>query len=567
MGSLWGDEFVIEPTPKAAKKIIEKVKSPKAKVEKSGNILPKAKVTKSVSISDVISSIRKSVFNILGRYEDATKVITSREDLHSYISFAITNGVIAVDTETNNTLQPVGCKLMGLCLYTPGLKNVYIPVNHVDLNTRCKLENQVSEQDIYEEMSRIDSSVKVIVHNGKFDYQVLKYTTGLRLPMYWDTIIAARLLNENERSNLKLQYKTHIDPTIEKYSIDYLFEDVPYELLDPALFALYAATDAYMTYQLYLYQEKEFNLPENRRLFTLFKDIEMPDVEVVAEMEYKGVELCVPYADRLKVKYGNMLSDIQQKIDDELLKYTSTIEEWRKTPEANHKEARKDKAGNTVYKQGKNGQQIIEYSKSKSEQLPSLINVGSSTQLAILLYDVLKTPVVDKRSPRSTKEEILVQIDIPLCKLILEYRGLSKLISTYIDALPLAVNPIDGRIHTQYNQIGAGTGRVSSEQPNLQNIPSNNRELRMLFKASDVYNSATASEDDKFIISKWDEVETLNGWVSINSVAVGDILIDSDNNYVKVTSIQDIDNDVCLSIADASEYCSDKQEVISDEVA
>ena len=469
MSSLWGDEFTIEPTPKIAKKIIKKVKEPKTPKVVS---TPKSVKSKSLNEKDILDIIVQEVYRILGRYEDSTQVIRDRKELHNYIDTAIRNGVIAIDTETNNTLQPVGCKLMGACIYTPGLKNVYIPVNHIDIDTRERLSNQLTEQDIFEEFTRLEeNNTKCITHNGKFDYEVLKYTTGWQMPIYWDTMIGARILNENERASLKLQYIDKIDPTVEKYSIDHLFESIKYEIVSPELFALYAATDAYMTYKLYLYQVREFEKPDNAKLYNLFMNIEMPDVEVFAEMELAGVELSIPYSERLKVRYGKMLDDLQQKIDAEFKKYDKQIAEWRLTPEANYHPPKKDKPD--------------EFDKSLSEKLQVPINISSPQQMAIFFYDILKMPVVDKKKPRGTGEDILEQFKLPICKLILEYRGLSKLISTYIDALPNAVNPVDGRVHTQYNQIGAGTGRVSSDSPNLQNIPSGNRELRMLFKASE----------------------------------------------------------------------------------
>ena len=170
MGSLWGDDFVVEPTPKVVKKIIEKIKKPKEpKVVTTRTIK-----SKTISIDDKLSMIREEVYKTLGRYEDSTQLITTREGLHKYIDTAISNGVIAIDTETNNSLQPVGCKLMGACIYTPGLKNVYIPINHINHNTGELLDNQLTEKDIYEEFSRLNDNVKCITHNGKFDYEVLK---------------------------------------------------------------------------------------------------------------------------------------------------------------------------------------------------------------------------------------------------------------------------------------------------------------------------------------------------------------------------------------------------------
>lgn len=521
--SLWGDEFVVTPSEKTAKKIINKINNPS---KPKSVVRESTSHKKNISDKDRVEMITSRVKSILGVYIDRTQVIRTREDLHTYLEQACINGYIAIDTETNNTLSPVGCKLMGVCIYTPGMSSAYIPINHVNIDTRELLSDQLNETDIYDEFSILkNKGVKVIVHNGKFDYQVLKYTTGWQMPMYWDTIIAARILDENEPASLKAQYIKYIDPEIEKYSIESLFEDISYEIVDPVIFSLYAATDAYMTYQLYLYQYKEFMRPENKRIFDLFMNIEMPDVEVFAEMEFAGVELCIPYAERLQLKYGNMLQEIQNKIDTELSKYASVINEWRKSPEAN-------------YHRPKDGQ-TDKYEKSLNEILHDPINLASPKQLAILLYDILKVPVVDKKYPRSTKEEILMQIDLPLCKLILEYRGLAKLISTYIVALPKAVSEVDGRVHTQYNQIGAGTGRVSSDSPNLQNIPSENRELRMLFKASDIYNFVPSRDNSYYDVSIISDVKLDDGsWVSVDIVKVGDILECEEDSYVIVDNIE-----------------------------
>lgn len=530
MTSLWGDDFKIESTPQKAQKIIKKVE--KAKSTKATTV--RAVKSKTLSISDKIKVIKDEVHRILGRYIDNTQVITDIDELHRYIDTAINNGVIAVDTETNNTLQPVGCKIMGACIYTPGQKNAYIPINHIDVATGDRLAQQLTEQDLYNEFMRLNDT-KIITHNGKFDYQVLKFTTGWKMDIYWDTLIGARILNENERAGLKTQYIQKIDPTVEKYSIDHLFEGVEYAQLPPELFALYAATDAYMTYKLYQYQLQEFTKPENSKLYSLFKNIEMPDVEVFAEMEYRGVELSLPYAERLSKKYGTMLSNIQKEIDAELSKYNDKIAAWRETPEANFHPS----------KTTPNGE--VKYDKSLSEKLQDPINISSPTQLAILLYDILKVGVIDKKQPRGTGADILERINSPLCKLILNLRGLEKLISTYIEALPAAVNPADGRVHTNFNQLGAGTGRVSSDRPNLQNIPAHNKELRMLFKATqdkvelkEFYNTNTVE------VESYKDVYTQDGWKNIKQLSVGDKVQLDDDNFYPVKDI--INNNVYYTV-------------------
>ena len=456
--SLWGEEFSVPQ--KDAQSIISKVANPK-KVTVSKEINLKSK---KLSIEDRLDLIKQNVLNILGVYKENTQVIRTKVE---YIDRAIVNGVIAVDTETNNSLDPITCKLMGPCIYTPGMKNAYIPLNHVDYKTGERWGWQLTEEDIKEQFSRLND-IKIIMHNGKFDYQVIKCTCDVQLKVFWDTLIGARILDEDEPAGLKVQYIQKIDSTIEKYSIEHLFKDVEYAVVDPEIFALYAATDAYMTYRLYEWQKARFEEPEADRLYRLFLDVEMPVMEVAAEMELTGVCIDNEYAQRLSGKYHKKLDAIDAKIAEELAKLAPTIAEWRKTQDAQYRVPKKDGT----------------YNKSKSEQLSDPVQVTSPTQLAILFYDVLKHPVVDKKSPRGTGEDILKQIELPICKVILEKRGIEKLLGTYIDKLPTCVCEKDGKLHAHFNQVGTDTGRFSSSDPNLQNIPSHEKAIRMMFKAS-----------------------------------------------------------------------------------
>ena len=470
--SLWGDEFVIKSEPKEVKKIIKKIAQPK---DPSQTVV-KAVKSKSISIQEKLALITENVKKILGKYADNTLVIRTRKQLTEYIDAAIKNEVIAVDTETNNSLVPITCKLMGPCIYTPGQKNAYIPLNHVNCLTGERLEWQLTEQDIHEEFSRLlNNNVQIIMHNGKFDYQVLKCTIDLEMNIDWDTMIGARILDENELAGLKQQYIEKIDPSIQKYSIDHLFEGVEYAVVDPEIFALYAATDSYMTYELYKWQKDQFAIEENFKLFNLFKSVEMPVIKVAAEMELAGIEIDAEYSKRLSDKYHKKLDIIDEKIAEAVSQYDAEVAAWRLTEDANF---------HPISKKANKFGEFVEQ-KSKNEQLESPINLASPSQLAILIYDVLKHPVVDKKTPRGTGEEILEKIKLPFCKLILERRGLLKLINTYIDKLPECVLPETGRLHAHFNQVGAGTGRFSSSDPNLQNIPSHEKSIRLMFKASD----------------------------------------------------------------------------------
>ena len=453
IASLWGEEFNIPSTQELVKKVIKKIKEPTAEQ------LLKSKKT---PIEEKIKLITENVYKILGHLKDNTIVIKTREELTKYIDHAIQNNIIAIDTETNNSLDALTCKLIGGCIYTPGEKAAYIPIHHINRLTGQRLDWQLTEQDIKEEFDRLQSStlnnpVKILTHNGKFDYKVLYCTTGFDMDVYWDSYVAARLLNENEPSaGLKQQYIDKINPGQEKYSIDHLFEGMEYAIFDPEVFALYAATDAMMTYELYLWQKKQFEDPDLKGVYNLMFKEEIPLIKVVAKMELRGISLDKEYAERLSIKYRQKMDDLTIRIEEELKLYEDKIAKWRLTTEANNKMPNKKGDG---------------YGKSKSEQLEDPVKISSPTQLAILLYDVLKCPQVSTKSPRGTGVEELKSLKektkLHLCELILENRGLEKLLNTFIDKLPTDVNPCDDKVHCEFLSLGTDTGRFSSKSPNL----------------------------------------------------------------------------------------------------
>lgn len=533
--SLWGEEFEIPNEQETVKKIIRKVKVDNRTDEQ------KLK-SKKTSIEEKIEIITQNVYKVLGHYKDIVTVIKSREELHNYIDAAIQNGIIAIDTETNNSLDPLTCLLMGGCIYTPGQNAAYIPINHVNRETNERLTWQCTERDIKEEFDRLNKvNVKILTHNGKFDYKVLLCTCNYDMPIYWDSYVAARLLDENEPSaGLKQQYISKIDPTQEKYSIDHLFEELPYAIFDPELFAYYAAIDAYMTYKLYLWQVERFKDPNLTGVKNVFDTIEMPLIKVVAKMELTGIDIDLEYAERLSKKYHKLLDDCNAEIQEELSKYEEQILQWRLTPEANFKPKKKK-----ITKTGE------EFDKSKNEQLEDPVNTSSPTQLAILLYDILKVPQVSTKQPRGTGVEELKSIhnktQLPICKMILKSRTLEKLINTFIDKLPNDKNPKDGKIHCEFLSLGTDTGRFSSKNPNLQNIPRSDIKIKPMFRAPKA--SETIKEFDNIIdLDLYDEVETQNGWVKAKDLNFQDHLMLEDNKKGLIKSIKTVSYKVQLEV-------------------
>ena len=430
---------------------------------KKSNKVPSNKTVVTIKggngLLDRITSIKVNVARHLGNLENEHILIREESVLTQYIDKCLDNGIISIDTETTG-LDPMLDNIAGICIYTPNEKGAYIPINHVNYITNEKIKNQLSIDFIRHQFERI-KNIDVIMFNANFDIRVLRNQLGWKQAYCtWDCYLAMRLLNENEPTNAlkKLHQKYVLKGQGEAFKFDELFKGIPFTMIPLKTAVLYAGHDAVITYELYDYQHKYLNDTTDRQdmrdVYWVFKNIEMPCVEVVCNMEDTGVLFDMDYQAVLHEKYTKMLDDKMQEIHIELNNYKELIDE---------------------------------YNKNCIEPLDDPVNILSTKQLAILLYDILKLDNGDDKKPRSTSEEILSNLDLPLAKLILEYRAINKLLSTYIDKLPNCINPNDNRIHCHFNQYGADTGRMSSSNPNLQNIPSHNKEIRKLFIASDGY--------------------------------------------------------------------------------
>ena len=558
------EEFNIELNKPKVSTLLSKLNTPVEEIVQTD--ATKILKSKKVSLEEKLAIIRAKVLEVLGKQRKNVIVIKDKETFHDYVSKAIEFGRIAIDTETNNSTDPMTCQLMGLCLYYEGGKQAYIPVNHVDPKTGERLAWQLTEEDCREQLQRIkDAKIFIVMHNGKFDYEVIKCTCDIEIEPDWDTMIGAHTINENEKMGLKPQYISKIDPTQEKYDIEHLFI-VPYKYVEPEIFALYAATDSMMTDKLYVYQVAILEAPGNERLYWLFKNIEMPIVKVAADIELIGVCIDQDFGERLRSKFNQNLADLDEKIDQELVALQPIILDWKlndptakmRTKQFESKmsqaslELKYPKIDQKTGKRYKEG-------KAPIEQLGDPINLASPTQLAILFYDILKCPAVSKKSPRGTGKDELEALaerrpDITLCKLILERRGIVKLISTYIDVLPaLARHWPDGRIRYKLNSVGTDTGRFSSggefkfldgDTPveisgfNSQNIPSrgDGKITRLLFEAKKDYADLEANED-RFVFSEITEVETTAGWKYGKDLNPFDELV-TDEGIVVITVIR-----------------------------
>ena len=430
------------------KKALEVIANKKAKKVPTSMSVPKTMRDKVEYAKQLSEEVYK---DILPRLE----LVTEEKRIKEYFDKAISNGILAIDTETNG-LDRIDGKIAGLCLYTPGEKGIYIPIGHTSYMTGAEYKKNVSTKIIQREFNRC-RNVRYILHNAKFDMHILHWMVGVDIVPYWDTMIAANLLDENEPHGLKVLYQKYVVGAEEEKkvaSFSSLFNGIEFNKIPPEVGYMYAAFDPIMTYDLYKFQELyltkgtyECDIKGLERVADVFRNIEMPVIEVVFNMEVQGVDIDTELASKLKAEYTGYMTRAEEKFHTELNKLEPFINKLRVT------------------------------SPAKYEKIKDGIDISSPQQLAILFYDVLGFVSPDNRKPRGTGEEILKSFQHPITDAILEYRAMAKLLSTYIDAIPEHISKRTGKLHANFNQYGAKTGRFSSSNPNLQNIPSQKKKL------------------------------------------------------------------------------------------
>lgn len=481
-----------------------------ALIKKSAVPEMSAKV-KGTKLLSTLEEVSNEIVKKLSVYRGKVDLLRSEQAVVEYFDAIIENGICALDTETTG-LDCLNDLVVGTCLYTPGKKAVYIPHKHVSYITGNLLKNQVTYEFLSEQLKRlIEHNVKFVYHNAKFDVRMIESNCHVLLPVYWDTQIAAQLLNNLESHSLKYQYSAKILHSAKTYDYSYLFKGVNFAQIAPDYACLYAATDSLITHELYEFQKEEFK--KYPGIYKVYTEIELKVLPQVIAMEDTGVYMDLERAKELSVKYNALLKEAEKDVYAELKTYSSQIALYR--------------------------------SKNPNCKLSQPINIGSPTQLGILLYDILCIGVVDPKKPRGTDEPTLSQIKLPICDKILKYRELSKLIGTYIDNIPQKVDK-NGRLHAEFNQLGASTGRFSSSNPNLQNIPSHNNEIRTMFSATTDY-GVCETENDCFEVRRIDSVLTNNGYVRVTKLRVGDIICNDTENY-KILKIENNNDKVLLYV-------------------
>ena len=454
--SLFKDTFKRTTANKANdKKALEILSKKKNKQTPVAAVVPK-------TIKQKVEYAKDLSLQVFGNKLDKIELVTDPNRIEEYLHNTIKNGILAVDTETNG-LDRVDGKIAGICLYTPGEKGIYIPVGHVSYMTNQPLKDNVARETM-ENFFKVcnEHSVKYILHNAKFDMHILYWMVGIKIVPYWDTLIAGQLLNENEPHGLKVLYQKYCVRADEEQQVakfNTLFNGIEFNSIPPSVGYMYAAFDPIMTYDLYKFQERYLDKDNGElcyrkgleRVADVFRNIEMPLIEVVFDMEVQGVDIDTELAQQLKTKYT-------QYMDNAVKEFNTQIKEI-------------EQAGTFNELRVKHPDKF-----SKISELGDInINIASNAQLVILFYDVLKLD--PPKGQRSVGEEQLKQLHHPLVDCILEYRGMSKLLSTYIEAIPNHIAKRDGKLHANFNQYGAKTGRFSSSDPNLQNIPSKTKKL------------------------------------------------------------------------------------------
>ena len=379
------------------------------------------------------ADIELKLYKTIKDFDVDYRLVQDQEQIKELNQTLLQQKEFTFDTETSS-LDPHLTEIVGISFCFKKHQAFYIPTPKDQEKTKQIL-------NLLKPALESDNILK-IGQNIKFDLIVLKhYGIDVKGPMF-DTMIAHYLLAPELKHNMDylaetyLNYKTiHIDELIGKRGKN----QGSMRNLPPEKIKDYACEDSDITFQLKQILEKELFV---QGMDKLFYELEMPLVRVLTDMEITGVKLDVEFLKQYRQIIIDKISQIEQKI------YQLAGEEF---------------------------------------------NISSTKQLGHILFEKLK--IVDKPKLTKTKqystseEELKKHVDKhPIIPLILEYRSLKKLLSAYIDSLPKLINPKTGRIHTSYNQTITATGRLSSNNPNLQNIPirtEEGRQIRKAFIASD----------------------------------------------------------------------------------
>ena len=468
---------------------------------------PKIKL-KGTSLLDKLSAINRVVKDRLGEDAENYLLLDSDEKFLDYCKKAQEAEYIAVDTETSG-LDNMLASLAGVCIMSDNQRPAYAPVGHIRAITESLVANQVSKKAIVEGLTLLLNK-KWILHNSYFDIVVLYMTCGLRIPVWFDTLPASHLLNENEQHGLKYLYDKYCTDGIAGVTkFADLFEGIPFIYISPNIAKAYAAHDAEMTMALFKFQY-DYLCPEKElckkydltRLANLFWNESMPMIDVLVDMKLHGMDFDFEQAEKLRKKYTKCLEEAKIKFIEACKPIKKKIDEYNET-----------------------------HPMKPIENPP---NYNSSDQMRAIFYDIIKIGTVYRKEPRGTGKPVIEAIlsseklkdspIIPIVKALNEVKMYDKAISSFIDKLTEDAKLHKGKIHANINLTGTRTGRLSSSSPNMQQCPSKLSDIRLMFKAPKDYVMvscdfskqepcilASASNDSKLI-------KTFNDGIDIYSV-------------------------------------------------
>jgi len=346
------------------------------------------------------------------------KIVSNGKELDKLVKHLSEAQSFAFDTETTS-LNPMAARLVGLSFSPAPGEAYYVPVGHVGLDSI----GQLPLEEVIEKLKPLleDAKFAKLAHNGKYDMTVLAEHGVTVRNLSFDSMIAAYLLGEKSMGLKNLAFaKLAIEMTPIVELIGAGAKTIPMSQVEIARAADYASADADMTLRLAKVFEPEL---KQQGLWQLFTGVEMPLTPILMHMERNGVALDTELLKKMSERLAEKLSKLEDDIYDNV------------------------------------GHQL---------------NINSPQQLSNVLFEELKLPTARKtKGGYSTSAAILEELRgvHPVIGFILDYRQLSKIKSTYIDALPNLINPRTGRVHTSFNQTRTTTGRLSSSEPNLQNIP------------------------------------------------------------------------------------------------
>ena len=360
-------------------------------------------------------------------------LIQNTTDLKKWINQIKKEKLFSIDTETTS-LEVMNAKLVGISISLKKGEAAYIPVNHMG----AAENEQINEDEVIDLFKPIleDGSITKIGQNIKYDAHIF-LNLGIKMHgINEDTMLMSYVINSNESHGMNklsqkylghdcIPYESLVGSGVKQLSFDQININ---DALD------YAAEDADVTFQLYHVLKDQ--LKKEKKLLAIYEKFEIPSMKTLIEIERNGVLID-----------ASLLNQQSQKIGEELINIENKAFELAGQP----------------------------------------FNLASPKQLREILFEKLQIKPL-KKTPTgtpSTSEEVLQELakDYPLPKILLEYRTLAKLKSTYTDKLPLMINQSTGRIHTSYNQAVAVTGRLASSDPNLQNIPIKSPEGRKIREA------------------------------------------------------------------------------------